>query len=68
MKHPSQSWIIASIAAQTWQKFYKTANQIPRRAWAEWIKVLALGLGLAGLMTLGLTKLGQVVFNAQLQA
>ena len=68
MKRRSSKWVAASVFGQTWQKFFKDAGQLPRAAWAEWAKVMALGLGLFSLMTLVLTKLGQVVFNGPLQA
>jgi len=68
MKRRSPQWVVASVATQTWQKFWQDAERLPRAAWVEWSKVLALGLGLFSLMTLVLTKLGQGMFNQPLQA
>ena len=66
MKRRSSNWVVASTIGETWQKFWKEAGQLPGAA--EWAKVMALGLGIFSLMTLGLTKLGQTVFNGPLQA
>lgn len=55
----NSTWALARGARTAWPRFREGITALPRGAWARWLGTLALGLGLAVGVTLGLVLLGQ---------
>jgi undecaprenyl-diphosphatase len=58
---PNSTWALTGGAQTTWHRFREGTAALPRGAWARWLGTLAVGLGLAVGVTLGLVLLGQAM-------
>ncbi|WP_346292495.1 phosphatase PAP2 family protein [Sphaerothrix gracilis] len=67
MPRSATGWFTLDVIWKTWRRFRYDCRAIPAKAWTVWWQTILAGLGIAALVSYGITRFAQAASNSWLQ-